>query len=51
MKKNKLYMTDDEVKEAAALFGFRKDKKRIVKEKEINASAKDIENRKGRIIR
>lgn len=35
-KKYKPKMGDDEVKEAAGLFGFRKEKKRIVKEKEIN---------------
>ncbi len=37
MAKNyKPKMDDEEIKEAAALFGFRKDKKRIVKEKEMN---------------
>lgn len=35
-KKDKPKMSDDEIKDAASLFGFRKDKKRIVKEKEIN---------------
>jgi hypothetical protein len=37
-KKHKPKMDNDEVEEAATLFGFRKDKKRIVKEKEMNES-------------
>ena len=37
-KKYKPKMDDEEIKEAAALFGYRKDKKRIVKEKEMNES-------------
>ena len=37
-KKYKPKMGNDEVEEAATLFGFRKDKKRIVKEKEVNES-------------
>ena len=37
-KKHKPKMDEKEVEEAATLFGFRKDKKRIVKEKEMNES-------------
>lgn len=38
VKKDKPKMSDEEIEESAALFGFRKDKKRIVKEKEITES-------------
>jgi hypothetical protein len=37
-KKYKPKMGDDEIEDAAGLFGFRKDKKRIVKEKDMNES-------------
>ena len=37
-KKHKPKMSKDEIEDAASLFGFRKDKKRIVKEKEITES-------------
>lgn len=37
-KKYKPKMDDDKIKDAAGLFGFRKEKKRIVKEKEISES-------------
>jgi len=37
-KKHKPKMDEEDIEEAASLFGFRKDKKRIVREKEINES-------------
>ena len=37
-KKHKPKMDEEDIEEAASLFGFRKDKKRIVREKEMNES-------------